>query len=250
ALWRVYVGLNLLCALAYWLAGMSLFDAVGHAFSTVATAGFSTHDASFGHWDSALIDGIAVLFMLLGATNFGLHYVAWRRATVNVYGNDSELRTFIAIVLAVTAAVWLALLAGGSFDGPVAALRHALFQAVSNVTTTGFVTTGFSAWPAYVPLLLLLAGFVGGSSGSTSGGMKVARVQMAVRQGVRELRQLVHPRGKFLVKMGGRRVSESIVLSVGGFCTLYVLSFVVLTLLLSATGVEPVSAFSAIAACL
>jgi trk system potassium uptake protein TrkH len=250
ALWRVYLGLNILCALAFWLAGMSLFDAIGHAFSTVATAGFSTHDASFAYWDSALIDAIAVLFMLLGATNFGLHYVAWRRATVSVYGGDSELRTFISIVLAATIAVWLPLLFGGAFEGPLAALRHALFQTVSNITTTGYVTTGFVAWPAYVPLLLLLIGFVGGSSGSTSGGMKVARVQMAVRQGVRELRQLVHPRGKFLVKMGGRRVSESIVLSVGGFCTLYVLSFVALTLLLASTGVDPVTAFAAVAACL
>ena len=250
ALWKVYIGLNLLCAAAYWLGGMSLFDAICHALATIATGGFSTHDAGFGHWDSAVLDGAATLFMLLGGINFGLHYVAWRRATVTVYQQDSELRAYLAIAGATTLAVWLALLAGSAFDGPFTALRHAAFQVVSNLTTTGFTTTGFVGWPGYAPLLLVLIAFVGGSSGSTSGGMKVARVLMAVRQGLREVRQLVHPRGQFLVKMGGHRVSESIVLSVGGFCTLYVLAFVVMTLALAATGVDIVSAFSAIATCI
>ena len=250
ALWKVYLGLNILCAGAYWLGGMSLFDAVCHALATIATGGFSTHDAGFGYWDSAVLDSVATLFMLLGGVNFGLHYVAWRRATVAVYQHDSELRAYVVIALGTTVAVWLALLAGGAFDGPFGALRHAAFQVASNLTTTGFTTTGFVDWPGYAPLLLVLIAFVGGSSGSTSGGMKVARVLMAVRQGLREVRQLVHPRGQFLVKMGGHRVSESIVLSVGGFCTLYVLCFVLMTLALAGTGVDIVTAFSAIATCI
>lgn len=250
ALWYIYLGLNLACALAYWAAGMSPFDAITHAMSTVATAGFSTYDASLGHWDSAMIETVAIVFMLIGGINFGLHYVAWRRATVAPYQSDTELKSYVFILAAVTAAVTLALWIGDTFGGLASSFRHAVFQTVSNMTTTGFTTTGFTQWPAFAPLLLIMVGFIGGSSGSTSGGMKVARVVMALRQGVREVRQLVHPKGQFLVKMGGRRVSESIVLSVGGFCTLYVLCFLAVMLALTTTGIDLVTAFAAAATCI
>jgi trk system potassium uptake protein TrkH len=121
---------------------------------------------------------------------------------------------------------------------------------VSNLTTTGFVTTGFTRWPGMAPLLLIMIGFVGGCAGSTAGGMKVARVQMVVRQGLREIKQLVHPKGQFVVKLGGRRVSESVVISVAGFCTLYLFGFLVMLLLLTAAGVDLITAFSAVAACI
>jgi len=248
ALWAVYAALNVLCALAYWAAGMSFFDAALHAMSTLATAGFSTHDASFGYWDSPLLDAIAIVFMALGGVNFGLHFYAWKRATTSHYVTDSELRSYFTIIACVTLAVTLALWLGNTFDGLLPSLRHAMFQTVSNMTTTGFATTGFSGWPLYAPLLLIMISFVGGSAGSTAGGMKVARVMMVVRQGLREVKQLVHPKGQFLVKIGGKRVSESIVLSVSGFCTLYILSFLLMTLVLSATGVDIITAFSAVAA--
>lgn len=250
ALWLVYLGLNILCALAYWLGGMSFFDAVCHAMATVATGGFSTHDASFGFWNSPLIDSIAIVFMLLGGINFGLHWYAWRRATVGHYQSDSELRTFFIIALIVSLIVSANIFLGGRFDNIVDALRHGTFQAVSNITTTGFITTGFVDWPGLAPLLLIMIGFVGGCSGSTAGGIKVARVQMVVRQGLREIKQLVHPKGQFLVTLGGKRVSESVVISVAGFCTLYIVSYLVMTLILAATGVDIVTAFSAIAACI
>lgn len=250
ALWLVYTGLVLLCALAYWAGGMSFFDAICHAMSTVATGGFGNYDASFGHWNSPLIDSIAIVFMFLGGLNFGLHWYAWRRATLGHYRADAEFMSFLWICglasLAIAAMVWI----GGRFADPIEALRHATFQVVSNITTTGFVTTGFVDWPGFAPLALMMLGFIGGCAGSTSGGMKVARVQMVVRQGLRELRQLVHPKGQFLVKVGGRRVSESVVISVAGFCTLYILSFLVMTLLLTADGVDIVTAFSAVAATL
>ena len=250
ALWMVYVGLNVLCALAYWMGGMSLFDAVCHAMSTMATGGFSTHDASFGHWNSGLLDGMAMVFMLIAAVNFGMHWYAWRRATLGHYQADSELSTFFRIALIATAIITVALLSGARFSSFGDALHHAAFQVVSNLTTSGFVSTGYADWPAAAPLLLLLLAFIGGCAGSTAGGMKVARWQMLVRQGLREIRQLVHPKGQFVVKVGGKRVSESVVISVAGFCTLYLLSFVVMTLLLAASGVDIVTAFSAIAACL
>ncbi len=248
ALWKVYLGLNVLCALAYWAAGMSLFDALCHALSTVATAGFSTHDAGFSYWNNPMIEIVAIVFMLVGGINFGLHYVAWRRATMAPYHGDTELRFFAFLALMVTLLVAGALWLGGNHASVGDAFRHAAFQAVSSLTTTGYTVADFSQWPSFVPLLLVMVAFVGGSSSSTSGGMKVARVTMAIRQGLREIKQLVHPKGQFIVKMGGRRVSESIVLSVGGFCTLYVLCFVMVTLALAAVGLDVVTAFTAAAA--
>lgn len=250
ALWLVYTGLVLLCAGAYWAAGMELFDAITHAMPTIATGGFANYDASFGHWDSGLIDSLAIFFMFLGGANFGLHWYAWRRATLGHYRADAEflnyLRLCVAAGLVITLAIWL----GGEFSDPLEALRHAAFQVVSNLTTTGFVTTGFADWPGLAPLALIMLAFVGGCAGSTSGGMKIARVQMVVRQGIRELKQLVHPKGQFLVKVGGKRVSESVVISVAGFCTLYILAYLLMTLALAADGVDIVTAFSAVAACI
>lgn len=248
ALWMVYLGLNLLCALAYWAAGMSLFDALCHALSTVATAGFSTHDAGFGYWNNPMVEVVAICFMVVGGINFGLHYLAWRRASMAAYHADTELRFFLLLMALVALVVGLTLWLGGAYASLGEAFHHAIFQTVANLTTTGVVIDDYSHWPSFVPLLLVMLAFVGGSSSSTAGGMKVARVVMAVRQGVREVTRLVHPKGQFLVKMGGRRVSESIVLSVGGFCTLYVLSFVVVTLALAAVGLDMVTAFTAAAA--
>lgn len=250
ALWMVYLGLNLLCALAYWLAGMPLFDAIGHAMSTLATGGFSTHDASFGYWNNPLIDSIAIVFMFVGGINFGLHFYAWKRATMGHYAIDSELRSYTFIAVLASLAIAVALWVGQRFDGFLPALRHAVFQTVSNMTTAGFSTSGFADWPYFAPLLLIMLSFVGACSGSTTGGMKVARVMMVVRQGLREVKQLVHPKGQFLVKIGGKRVSESIVLSVSGFCSLYILSFLCITVFYATTGVDAITAFSAAAATL
>jgi trk system potassium uptake protein len=250
ALWLVYVGLNILCALAYWVGGMSFFDAVCHALGTLASGGFSTHDASFGYWNNPLLDWIAIVFMFLSSVNFGLHWYAWRRATASHYQADAELRSYFFIILIVSLIVAITIFMGGRFTNFFEAFRHSMFQVVSNISTTGFVTTGFADWPGMAPLLLILIGFIGGCAGSTSGGIKVARVQMVVRQGLREIKQLVHPKGQFLVTMGGKRVSESVVISVAGFCTLYIISYLVMTLALTATGVDIVTAFSAIAACI
>ena len=249
-LWVVYIGLNLLCALAYWAAGMDWFDAVNHAMTTVATAGFSTHDASFGHWDSALIEGIAIAFMLLGGISFSMHWYAWRAATVSHYQASSEFRAYIAIaagfVLLVACYLWLS----GEVTGFDQSLRHAAFQTVSHLTTTGYASTGFAHWPGMLPVLMIMLAFIGGCSSSTAGGIKVARVQLVIQQGLRELKQLVHPKAQYLVTMGGKRVSESVVISVAGFCALYITVYVVLVLLLSADGLDLTTAFAAAASCL
>jgi trk system potassium uptake protein TrkH len=250
ALWFVYLGLNALCAGAYWLGGMNLFDAVCHAMSTVASGGLSTHDASFGYWNSPLLEAIAAVLMLVAACNFGMHWYAWRRATLAHYQGDSELRAFVLIAVTVGLLVSLQLWLGGRFPTLGESLRHGMFQALSNLSSGGYFTTGFTDWPGAAPLLLLLVAFIGGCSGSTAGGIKVARWQMLVRQGLREVRQLVHPKGPFVVKVGGKRVSESVVISVGGFFILYLLCFLLLSVVLAASGVQVGTAISAIAACL
>ena len=249
ALWMVYLGLFAACFLAFWMGGMTLFDAVCHAMSTTATGGFSTHDASFGFFNSPMLEWMAIVFMLIGAVNFGMHWYAWRRATIEHYQADSELRTFLAIAVIASALVSGSLWLNGHFDG-VDSLRHGVFQVVSNLTTTGYTSVGYAEWVGASPLILMLLAFIGGCAGSTAGGMKVARWQMLVRQGLREIRQLVHPKGQFVVKVGGKRVSESVVISVGGFATVYMLSFVGMTVVLAANGVVLVTAFAAIATCL
>ena len=250
ALWMIYFGLTVLCALAYWIGGMHLFDAICHALSTVSTAGFSTHDASFAFWNSPLLDALAILFMLLGGANFALHFIAWRQASLSCYLGDAEFRAFLRIAvgacLVITAILWIT----NHFHGFGGAFRRAAFQTVANLTTTGFSTDTFANWPSPAPLLLVLMAFIGGCSGSTAGGLKVARVLMVLRQGLREIRQLIHPKATFIVKLNGRHVSESVVLSVSGFITLWVTCFVLLMLALNACGLDLGSAFGATAATL
>jgi trk system potassium uptake protein len=243
ALWLVYLGLTAMCALAYWVAGMDLFDAIAHSLATVSTAGFSTYDAGMMVWDNPMIDLVAIVFMLLGGVNFALHFTAWRHASIDCYFRDSELKAFIRImavaIIVVTLAIWL----GGSYDTAAESLRRAAFQTVSAMTTTGFSISGFDQWAGVAPMILMIVAVIGGCSGSTVGGLKVARVLMVLRQGLREVRQLVHPKGQFLVKMGGRRVSESVVLSVSGFITLWMCCFMALLVGMNLAGLDLLSAF-------
>lgn len=245
ALWAVYFALTFLCAGSYWVAGMDLFDAVCHALTTVSTAGFSTYDASMGHWDNPVIEWVAIVFMVLGGMNFGLHFVAWRRATMSAYYGDPELRAYLRIMVVAAVVVTLVIWIGGTFGSLGEAFRHAVFHVVSALTTTGFATDEFAAWAGVAPLLLVLLAIVGGTSGSTASGIKVARVVMLVRQGLREVIQLVHPKGQFLVKMGGKRVSESVVLSVSGFIAIWVFCFVLVVVGMNMAGLDMESAFGA-----
>ena len=249
-LWMIYVGLTALCAVFYWLAGMHWFDAVGHAFSTVATAGFSTHDASIGHYDSVMIEAVTILFMLLGAFNFSLHYLAWHRATTAPYRNDREVKMLLRIVLVASLLCTAALYLAGEFPTLAQSFRAALFNVVAAITTTGFTTTGFAHWSGALPLLIILLAFIGGCAGSTTGGLKVRRITVMLHVGMRELRQLIHPRGFFVVRAGGRPVAEEAMRAVAGFVTLYLASLMVFTLALAASGLDLVSAFSGAAACL
>lgn len=250
ALWLIYVGLNVLCTTAYWLAGMSFFDAVTHSMATLATGGFGNYDASMAHFNSVSIELIAIVFMLLGGASFGLHYLAWQRGSMTPLARDPEVRWFLAIVFGVALVVALQIWLGGRFPSFIESFRHSLFHVVSNITTTGFVTTGFADWPGMAAAALMLVGFVGGCAGSTSGAIKVVRVVITAKLALREIHRLIHPRARFLVKIGGSPVPDEVIGAVAGFVTVYIATFVVLSLGVAATGVDLVSAFSAVAACL
>lgn len=249
-LWYIYVSLTGLCALGYYLGGMSLFDAVGHSFATVAIGGFSTHDASMAYFDSVAIELTAVLFMFLAGVNFSLHFMAWRFRNIKPYFFDSEFRMYLALLTGVFVICTAGLTVAEYEHDWVRALRDALFQTVSVGTTTGFSTTSFQSWPSFLPIILLFLSFVGGCAGSTGGGIKVVRFLLLYKQGVREIRRLIHPNAIITIRMGNRRVDDRVVEAVWGFFATYVAVFVFLLLALMATGLDQVTAFSAVAACL
>jgi trk system potassium uptake protein TrkH len=249
-LWLLYLGLTLACAVGYQLAGMSLFDALGHSFATVSTGGFSTHDASMAYFHSPLAEGVAIVFMLLGGINFAVHYQVVRGRDPRAWLRDVEVRTFVSVTAAVTAVIALTLWLRGAYPDPVTALRDAAFQVASIITSTGFTTTDFSLWPLFLPLLLILISFMGGCGGSTAGGMKVMRFVLLFQQSRREVRRLVYPRAIVPVKIGGRVVDQRIMRSVWGFFAVYVALFVLLMLGLMATGLDQVTAFGAVATCM
>ncbi len=250
ALWYIYLGLTIACASAYWAAGMSLFDAVGHAFSTVAIGGFSTHDASLGYFDSTLINMIAVVFMILSGINFALHFVALHNRSLVAYWRDSEFRLYAALICGVTVAVTVALFVTDTYIDWNDAFTQGLFQVVSIGTTTGFTTAEFYNWPAFLGILLLFSSFVGGCAGSTGGGIKVIRLLLLIKQGLREISRLVHPNAQLPVRIGGKSVNHRVVDAVWGFFSLYVACFTVMYLALAATGIDLMTAFSAVAACI
>jgi len=250
ALWYIYLGLTVICGFAYWLAGMTPFDAISHAFSTVAIGGYSTHDLSMGYFNSALIEAIAVVFMLLAGMNFALHFLAWRNLSIRPYWGDPELRAYLTVLGTLAAITTAYLIYAETFNNFGSALHHGIFQAVSIGTTTGFTTAEYYAWPGFLPVMLIFASFIGGCAGSTGGGMKVIRWLLIYYQGKREIKRLIHPSAQIPVKIGSKALSERVISSVWGFFSLYVVTFSVMMLVLMATGLDQVTAFSAIAACL
>lgn len=250
ALWGIYVGLTIACAMAYWLAGMSAFDAIAHSFTTVSTAGFSTYDDSLAYFDSVAIESIAILFMLLGGISFNVHFIVLRMHSPSPYWRDTQTAVFLGVVLVIVTVITLTLYLTNQFSTISESLRHAAFQVVSVITTTGYGTDNFSAWPLFLPVLLIFISFIGGCAGSTSGGMKVIRFIILSKEGSRELWRLIHPRVVRPIKLGGRALPDRVIDAVWGFFSLYVAVFVVLMILVMATGVDQVTAFGAVASAL
>lgn len=249
-LWYIYLSLTTACTVAYWVAGMSWFDAICHAFSTIAIGGFSNYDASLGHFDSTAINVVCVVFLWIAALNFALHYAAVTGRSLRTYIYDPELRAFFSIQAALVILTFLVLVHFHIYGSAEAAFDQALIQAVSISTTAGFTTTNFSDWPVFLPIILIFASFIGGCAGSTGGGLKVIRVLLLYLQGKREVDRLIHPKAIYSVKLGDRALPSRVVDAVWGFFSAYALVFVVIMVCLIATGMDNLTAFSATAAML
>lgn len=249
ALWYIYLGLTILCAFAYWVAGMDTFDAIAHSFSTIAIGGYSTHDLSIGYFNSVSIELIATFFMFVSGINFALHFTAWRANNPLVYWRDSEFKFYASLMLGVTIITVATLIYTNSYDSGTAIVKG-LFEVVSIATTTGFSTADFASWPFVLPFLLFVVAFVGGCAGSTGGGMKAIRILLILKQGMREVKRLIHPNAVIPVKVGRKPVPDRVIEAVWGFFSLYLFVFVVLLLLLLACGLDQVTAWSAVGACI
>ncbi len=245
-LWYLYLGMTGACALAYWWAGMSGFDAVNHAMSTISTGGFSTHDASFGYYASPRLHWLASLFMFLAGINFTLHFSAMHRGlSLRRYVADDEFRAYLAWLLIFIGAIGLA-----SVGAPGASWDAVVFNTISIATTTGFAISDYSVWPPGAGLLLVTVMFAGACAGSTSGGVKIVRILLLFRQAVRELRRLIHPRAVLYVKLGRRSVNNSVTQALWGFAVLFGVCYGLIAILVGLSGVDMLTALTASAACI
>lgn len=248
ALWYVYLTFTAICATCYFMAGMSGFDAITHSFSTIAIGGFSTHDASMGYFNSNAIELISIFFMFAAGINFSLHFFAWQNKSFSHYILDQEFKAYLKIIIGLSLFV-------------IASLYYfqhqnqnnfitGLFHTVSIATTTGFTTSDFSGWPGALPMILILASFVGGSAGSTAGGIKVIRSLLIYKQGIREIKRLIHPNAEIPVKIGKEAISHRVVDAVWGFFSVYLIVFAFMLIAMMMVGLDYISSFSAVAATL
>ena len=248
ALWSIYLGLTILCALLYYLGGMSAFDAISHAMSTVAIGGFSTHNESIGYFNSSTIEIICIVFMLLSAFSFTLHYFAIYKRKPLKYFYDPEFRFFFSILLLVLAASLFINSFTDYENSPN--FKEIIFHSVSMITTTGFSISDTSDWPLSVSFLLLVGAFVGACSGSVGGGVKSWRVMIMLNHAYSNIMKMIHPNSVISLKIGSRSVDDEVATSVWGFFSIYVISFMILLLAVLTSGLDLESAFSAVGACL
>ncbi len=247
ALWLTYAGLTLLALIALRVAGMDWFDALCHAFSVVALGGFSTHDASIGHFDSPAIEFVLLLFMLVSMVNFARHFTAVRTRSLMPYRKDPELKTML-VILGFSVIVIATLLVVDGMYAPLEALRHAVFNVVSVATTTGFSSENYDVWPIFAPVWMLFLSCIICATGSTGGGIKMFRTLLLARQALREMKQLVHPSAVIPVRIAGQVIPDRIAASVLAFIFLYFQTVAVLTFLMLLTGLDLVTAFSSVVA--
>ncbi|OOE81820.1 potassium transporter [Salinivibrio sp. PR6] len=251
-LWGVYVVITIACALAYYMAGMSAYDAIAHSFSTVSTGGFSTHHASMWHFQSHLILMISNIFMLLGAINFGLHFrifrIGWRG--LKLYIDDEESRVFLIVVACLSLVLGFYLYGEARYESLWMSLSFAAFHVVSFITSTGFGAADLSSWPAATALFLVFCAYLGGCSGSTAGGNKIIRDIVTFKIIRRQLHQLVHPSAIIPIRYQDKVVSNDVTQAVMAFMSLAALTTGVFTLLMMMTGLDFWSAFTAVVACI
>lgn len=248
-LWVVYVAITLACAAALKWAGMDWLDAICHAFSTMGLGGFSTHDASIGYFNSPLIEFVMIVFMLFAVISFATHFLAWRGKSLAIYSYDAEARAAIGLILASCFGVALFLWWNDVYAEFWVALRHASFNVVSIGASSGFTSADYGQWPIFAPMWMLFVGCVAASSGSTGGGIKMVRTLVLFKQAGREFLKLLHPTAVNPLKIGGHVVPNNIVFSVLGFIFLYFMTIATLTFVLLISGLDFITAFSAVLAC-
>ncbi len=244
-LWKVYVLFTVAQVVLLVLGGMGIFDALNHALTTMPTGGFSTKNASMAHFDSVYLDFVVAFFMLLAGINFSLHYQLLKGDTLAFWRN-AECRFFLAATVVLTLVVTLNIY-GTVYDKIGDAFRYGAFQLVSILTTTGYATADYEQWPAMSQLILLLCMFLGGSAGSTAGGMKCLRIMVCFKYCYKELFTLIHPHAVSRIKIDGRSVPDDVVRSVLGFLALYLGLFAFSSVLLAGLGVDFITAFAAVA---
>jgi len=248
ALWITYAGMTLIGIVALRLAGMNWFDAICHAFSAVALGGFSTYDASVGHFDSAVIEFVMIVLMITAALNFARHFTAIRTRSLMPYRKDPEVRAVLSIIGASVIAVAVVLKVHGEYESVLESLRHAAFAVVSVATTSGFAGEAYDSWPLFAPVWMLFLSCIVCSTGSTGGGIKMFRSLMLLQQARREMKQIVHPSAVIPMRVGDQVIPERIAASVLAFIFLYFQTIAVLTFLMLLSGMDFIPAFSAIVA--
>ena len=248
ALWIVYLLISIACIGSLRLAGMGWFDAICHGFSVMGLGGFSTYDASIGHFDSVAIESVMIVFMVICALNFSRHFIAWQQKSLRTYAADLEARAMLwllgASILLVTVYIW----AEDVYPSFWTCLRHVAFNLVAYATTSGFVTQDYAGWPVFAPMIIVALSCYTCNTGSTGGGIKMFRTLVLWRQAVRELWLLVHPQAVTPVKIRHQVVANQVVFAVLAFVVLYFGTVVTLTFVLLATGLDLISAFTAIIA--
>jgi len=229
---------------------MTWLDALIHAFSTMGLGGFSSHDASFGHWDSPAIEAVTIVFMLAASLNFATHFLAMRRRSLQPYARDAEAGMVMLAMLGSVLMIALYLWWTATYSSFWTALRFSAFNVVSIASTTGFANTDFALWPIFAPLWMLYLSCFATSSGSTGGGMKMIRALVLLKQSFREFTRIIHPRAMVPLKIGGHAVENNLIFAVLAFTLVYGATMVGMSLLLTATGLDFITAFSAVAACI
>ena len=247
ALWSIYLGLTVLCVIFYTVAGMSIFDAVSHAMSTVSIGGFSTYNNSIGHFNNLTIEIICMVFMLLSAMSFALHYFSIYKSKSLKYFYDPELRFFVSILFIIFI---LAVSVNALSVQSDLSIRELTFHTISTVTTTGFGISDTSSWSFSISFLLLIGAFIGACSGSVGGGVKSWRVMIMLNHAYSNIIKMIHPNSVLTLKVGSKSVDDNVATSVWGFFSIYVISFVVLLLAVLISGLDLETAFSSVGACL
>jgi trk system potassium uptake protein TrkH len=249
-LWTVYAGLTAACIVSLRFAGMDWFDAVCHGFSALALGGFSTYDASIGHFNSLPIELVLTIFQILAALNFATHYLAWTQRGVLAYFRDAEAKAILGVLAASCVGIALFLFLRGTYPDFPTALRHSFFNVVSIAVDNGLHTEDYSRWPIFAPMWMMFLSCIVASSGSTGGGIKMIRTLVLAKQAHRELNMLVHPNMVRPLKVGGAIIANRVVFAVLAFVFLYFMSIVTLIFVQLASGLDFLTSLSSILACI